>query len=980
MGPRKLWLFVACVLVGILGLRDRPKAAPAAVFHAIGDIPGGGVMTIIRDATHSGGVVYAVGGAVGRNTCGIPSVSPCPFTDTPIIWRSDTGVIQPLPDFVTNTSPLGLNGANAITPTAAFVASQARLTVASNGVVTPRPVRVDTSVLPWNPAVPAPASANLNLNDTFSPPLTTALTALAISSNGAIVYGAANGPVPGTLGRTARFDTTAPSGSLFIPTLASPGFTADTQNPIAPRGTSALGDVAVGSSFNPGPHKAYRYEFGVGNAPIPLLSGGTFNDALAVSPNGNLVLVTGNSSAYPNGEAYVYNAGTGSRQPLGSPNTFWQPGGRLCTSTGGCQPATILTGGISADGSIVALNFFGNDGEYAYVHNTHGWFHLASVLGANGIDLAAAGWEMTHFRIQGMSSDGTLVFGSGDHNGKVEGFVAEFDAGVLAAFDPTPTTPPNTSLVGAWTCGDSGITDGCVLVFTADGAYYQIEGSASEPESGFERGAYSYDGSLFRLSTIFDSNGSAGLSDVNGTPVPLTVVGDVLMSEGATVGRRVSGSAGTINGPWIGGDATKADSSVVIVFTPEGQYLFAQDLSGTGSSRDSIEIGSYAFDSGGGTLVTNSSGGVDQNGDGGLSDGTPSPATAALTANGLGLVFGAGAESFAFARVIDPARIPSITNATLSASGVQGQAFSYAVTATNTVTFSASGLPAGLGIDEGTGAIGGIPTVGGQFAVTIKASSAEGVSDIETLTLTFAIPTAVGTNVTVEPVVTEGQGAVTMTFDQVTGAGTTTVTVLDLDESSVPPPGSVDVAGVVYEVTTTASFEGLVNLCFSYAGIDFGGATPRLFHFENGVWVDITTSVDPGTQTICGATTSLSPFAVLKSNIIRTGFYAPVNPLAGFLNTVKGGSTVPLKFNVSVNGVNQTSTEGITTTVQMVSCDTNAPEDEVEPAAVTGNAGLRYDGTQFIFNWKVPRTTGCYMVRVTTVADGLALTARFKVR
>jgi hypothetical protein len=186
---------------------------------------------------------------------------------------------------------------------------------------------------------------------------------------------------------------------------------------------------------------------------------------------------------------------------------------------------------------------------------------------------------------------------------------------------------------------------------------------------------------------------------------------------------------------------------------------------------------------------------------------------------------------------------------------------------------------------------------------------------------------------------------------------------------------------VIYEVTTTATFEGLVTLCFSYEGIDFGDATPRLFHFEDNVWVDITTSVDPATKTICGATTTLSPFAVLVSNVVRTGFYAPVNPFAGFLNTVKGGSTVPLKFNVSVNGVNQTSIDGLALTMQQIHCDSSAPEDPVEATPDSVGNGLHYAGGAFIYNWKTPQTPGlCYMIRMTTARDGLALTARFKMK
>ena len=70
-------------------------------------------------------------------------------------------------------------------------------------------------------------------------------------------------------------------------------------------------------------------------------------------------------------------------------------------------------------------------------------------------------------------------------------------------------------------------------------------------------------------------------------------------------------------------------------------------------------------------------------------------------------------------------------------------------------------------------------------------------------------------------------------------------------------------------------------------------------------------------------------------------------------------------------------------TLQSIVCDSGAPEDLVEPAATTGGTSLRYDATAgyFIQNWKVPKTPdACYMVRMTTEADGLALSARFKVK
>ena len=61
--PTRRWLTLFCVLIGIVAVTGRPRAqGPAAAFYAVGDLPGGGATTVIRDATQSGGVVYAVGG------------------------------------------------------------------------------------------------------------------------------------------------------------------------------------------------------------------------------------------------------------------------------------------------------------------------------------------------------------------------------------------------------------------------------------------------------------------------------------------------------------------------------------------------------------------------------------------------------------------------------------------------------------------------------------------------------------------------------------------------------------------------------------------------------------------------------------------------------------------------------------------------------------------------------------------------------
>jgi hypothetical protein len=111
------------------------------------------------------------------------------------------------------------------------------------------------------------------------------------------------------------------------------------------------------------------------------------------------------------------------------------------------------------------------------------------------------------------------------------------------------------------------------------------------------------------------------------------------------------------------------------------------------------------------------------------------------------------------------------------------------------------------------------------------------------------------------------------------------------------------------------------------------------------------------------------------------GFYAPVD-MNGVYNVVKGGSTVPLKFEVFAGATELTATSVVQSFVQTrIACDGSAPADDIE-FTTTGGTSLRYDTTagQFIQNWQTPRSAGtCYRVTMTT-QDGSSLVAFFKLK
>jgi hypothetical protein len=608
--------------------------APAIVsaqvtFYGMGDLPGGITQSEVRDTTRVGTVLYAVGGSAAN-----PGGST--GNDSAFLWTSTGGMIalpQLVPGTFNSSNPVI---ASAMTPDAAYIASRARFNTATPGQR--HAVRVTTSGL-----------TSLDLG--YLPGFPEFSAANAISSDGAVLYGFARyvgGASPQT--QAVRYTVAGPTITA-IPFL---NVSDNTSSPVS-RGTSSDGSVMVGTSTNlvasggkfigPG-NRAFRYVEGSGVSAIPLLAGGTWNIAVALSPDGNLTMVAGDSTSALNGEIYLYNATTTAITALGTPAAGWGP---------------TNIAGMTADGSVVVIAMGDPQAPAgaSFMHNASGWHDVQAIVAGAGVNLT--GWTLSN--IGGMSADGTRIWGAGNHNGNTEGFVVEFPAGYLAAYG---ASLPAQSLVGSYTGSDWTQEGSYLLVLMANGTYYEIEDAlpADAPGGvdGFERGTYTWDPvtKAFALTTLLDTNGvNAGANGISGVSgVTATVLGKYLslhFPDGTAFTAPTVIESSQIVGTWVAGDTAVADSSAVLRFFANGFYMFAQDgPNNDPTGHDGMERGTYTWNSGTGAFTAVAL--TDTNGTWGLSNPSGS---VTVTVSGDTLTYTDSSGPVTYARVVSPKVAPS---------------------------------------------------------------------------------------------------------------------------------------------------------------------------------------------------------------------------------------------------------------------------------------------------------------------------------
>lgn len=112
------------------------------------------------------------------------------------------------------------------------------------------------------------------------------------------------------------------------------------------------------------------------------------------------------------------------------------------------------------------------------------------------------------------------------------------------------------------------------------------------------------------------------------------------------------------------------------------------------------------------------------------------------------------------------------------------------------------------------------------------------------------------------------------------------------------------------------------------------------------------------------------------------GFFHPVD-MNGVWNVVKGGSTVPLKFEVWDGSTELTNISAIDEfVVKGVACPSGPVGTDAIELTTTGLTSLRYDtdAGQFVQNWRTPKVfVGCVEVSMKTL-DGSTLNALFELK
>jgi trimeric autotransporter adhesin len=168
-----------------------------------------------------------------------------------------------------------------------------------------------------------------------------------------------------------------------------------------------------------------------------------------------------------------------------------------------------------------------------------------------------------------------------------------------------------------------------------------------------------------------------------------------------------------------------------------------------------------------------------------------------------------------------------------------------------------------LGVGGGTDSYGNAVNDSGIVAGSTVGS--DGLVRLSVWLTNRMVNTMAGQQVEVQPVNRTGNTTpVQIVFNAVQNPGVTSLTI-SRSGPALPSGFRSGSPPLYYEISSTAAYNGQISICIDYSGTEYRKEQElRLYHYENGTWVDCTSDLNTTTNRICGMTQSLSPFAILQ--------------------------------------------------------------------------------------------------------------------
>ncbi len=281
---------------------------------------------------------------------------------------------------------------------------------------------------------------------------------------------------------------------------------------------------------------------------------------------------------------------------------------------------------------------------------------------------------------------------------------------------------------------------------------------------------------------------------------------------------------------------------------------------------------------------------------------------------------------------------PSITSTATAGATYGTGGFSYTIVASDSSAISsygATGLPSGLSVNTGTGAITGTPTTNGSFSVTISATDAAGNTGSTTLTLTVAKKALTVSGVTASNKTYDGSTTATLNTGSAALVGVVGGDTVTLGTGSATGTFASKTVGTAKTVTV--------------AGLTIGGASSGNYTLTQPT---TTANITAKTLTISGVTANNKTYDGNTTAVLNTGSATLVGVVGGDSVTLSTGSasgafaskTVATAKTVTTSGFAIGSTDAGNYTLTQPTTTADITAATLTISGVTAN-NKAYDGT-----------------------------------